>query len=130
MPYCRRCGTQLEENARFCHKCGTQVLIFSPALPAKPTRKRPVSTPVVVLIAVVAAVVVVSIFVFLTLYPVNFNRVNSANQTNVTKLSFNLQTSRAHANVLTQNLTIKQSSTPFQQPHSALTVYCHHIKEG
>jgi len=25
MPYCRRCGTKLEEDARFCHKCGTPV---------------------------------------------------------------------------------------------------------
>ncbi|NLF88829.1 zinc-ribbon domain-containing protein [Candidatus Bathyarchaeota archaeon] len=25
MPYCRRCGTQLEESARFCHRCGTPV---------------------------------------------------------------------------------------------------------
>jgi hypothetical protein len=25
LPYCRRCGTQLEENAHFCHRCGTPV---------------------------------------------------------------------------------------------------------
>jgi uncharacterized membrane protein len=25
MPYCRKCGAKLEENARFCHACGDQV---------------------------------------------------------------------------------------------------------
>ena len=24
MPYCRNCGTQLTDNARYCYKCGTQ----------------------------------------------------------------------------------------------------------
>jgi hypothetical protein len=29
LPYCRRCGTQLEENARYCHKCGTPVVAYA-----------------------------------------------------------------------------------------------------
>jgi uncharacterized protein HemX len=110
LPYCRKCGTQLEENARFCHKCGTQVVIFSPAPPAKSTLKSPVSTPVIVLVAVVALAVIISVFVFLTFYPVNFNQTspaNQTNQTNVTKLSFNLQEGMAHGNLLAENLTDK-----------------------
>jgi len=111
LPYCRRCGTRLEENARFCHKCGTQVVIFSPAPPAKSAPKNSVSTPVIVLIAVaVALAVIVSVFIFLTFYPVNFNQTNpanQANQTNITKLSFKLQEDIAQANVLAQNLTDK-----------------------
>jgi ABC-type proline/glycine betaine transport system substrate-binding protein len=59
------------------------------------------------LIAVVAAAVIVSIFVFSTFYPPNFNRANPANQTSVQKLSFNLQEGTAQANVLAQNLTDK-----------------------
>jgi uncharacterized membrane protein YvbJ len=124
LPYCRRCGIQLEENARFCQKCGTQVVVFSPAAPARAGAKSPVSTPVIVLIAVVALAIIVSIFIFLTFYPVNFNQTNPANQTNVTKLSFNLQEGIAHANVLSENLTDKTSFNAFQQsPYRALPVY-------
>jgi flagellar basal body-associated protein FliL len=110
LPYCRKCGTQLEENAQFCHKCGTQVVIFSAAPPAKSAPESPVSTPIIVLIAVIAVAVIVSFFVFSTFYPLNSNRAhpsNPANQTSVTKLSFNLQKGVAQANVLAQNLTVK-----------------------
>jgi hypothetical protein len=110
VPYCRRCGTQLEENARFCHKCGTEVVIFSAAPPAKSAPKSPVSTAVIVLIAVVAVAVIVSILVFSTFNPVNShqaNPANPANQTNVSKLSFNFQEGKAQPNGLAQNLTDK-----------------------
>jgi len=113
LPYCRKCGTQLEENARFCQKCGTQVVILSHAPPAalapraESAPKSPVSTVAIVLIAVVAVAVIVSIFVFLTLYPINLNRANSTNQTNITRLSFNPQQGKPQANVSDQNLTDK-----------------------
>lgn len=92
MPYCRRCGALLEENARFCHKCGTQVVAFPP-IPAimKPTKENAVSAATIVLIAVVAVAVIVSVIVFATVYSVNFNQTNDANQTNTNKLSFNYQ---------------------------------------
>ena len=123
MPYCRRCGTQLEENARFCHKCGTEVVIFSPAPPAKSAPKSPVPTAVIVLIAVVAVAVIVSILVFSAFNPVNShqaNPANPANQTNVNKLSFNFQKGKAQSNRLAQNLTDKTGFIAV----SATTVQC------
>ena len=27
--FCRKCGTKLEENARFCGNCGTEVIIIN-----------------------------------------------------------------------------------------------------
>jgi len=110
LPYCRRCGTQLEENARFCHKCGTQIAILSPAPPSRPAESAPkslVSTPLIVLIAVVTLAVIVSVLVFSTFYPINLNRASSSNQTNVTKLSFNIQDGKPQANILEQYLTDK-----------------------
>ena len=107
MTYCRICGAQLEENARFCHKCGTPVVIFTPAPPpARPVQKNRVSPEVIALIAVVAVAVIVSIFVFSLFYSVNFNQTNDSNQTNVNKLSFNFQggMAKANVNVLAQNL--------------------------
>ena len=107
MPYCRKCGTRLEENAEFCHKCGTQVVIFCPAPLAESASKSQVSTPVIVLTAVILAAVIVSIFVFLTLNPVNFNQANPTNQTNATKMSFNLQKGITQSNVLDPRPQVK-----------------------
>ena len=129
MPYCRRCGTQLEENARFCHKCGTEVVIFSPAPLAKSAPKSPVPTAAIVLIAVVAVAVIVSILVFSTFNPMNShqaNPANPANQTNVNKLSFNFREGTAQSNVLAQNLTDKTgfnatSAATMQRTYSLLS---------
>ena len=130
MPYCRKCGTRLEENAEFCHKCGTQVVIFSPAPLAESASKSRVSTAVIVLTAVILAAVIVSIFVFLTLYPVNFNQANPANQTNATKMSFDLQKGITQPNVLDpkpQNkagFSVSASTTLCNNPPSSC------LKEG
>ena len=45
MPYCRRCGTQLEEDARFCHKCGTPVVTYVPPAAYTPPVQPVVAAP-------------------------------------------------------------------------------------
>ena len=105
------------------------MVIFSPAPPAKSAPKSPVSTPVIVLVAVVAAAVIVSLFVFSTFYPANFNHANPANQTNVTNLSFHPQEGKAQANVLDQNVTDKTGFNAVSAT-SALGVYLTHLKES
>jgi uncharacterized membrane protein YvbJ len=106
LTYCRICGAQTEENARFCHKCGTPVVIFTPEPPppARPVQKNRISLEVIALVAIVAVAVIVSIFVFSLFYSVNFNQANYSNQTNVNKLSFNFQGDMTNVNVITQNL--------------------------
>ncbi|HKM60748.1 MAG TPA: zinc ribbon domain-containing protein [Candidatus Bathyarchaeia archaeon] len=105
MPYCRICGTKLEENALFCHKCGTPAAFLSSApSPARPMEKSPFLVPVIILIAVVVVAVIVGVFIFWTFYSVNFNQSNGSNQTNVNELSFNFQGDIAKANVIAQNL--------------------------
>ena len=42
--YCRNCGTQLDDNARFCFSCGTKVNEAAPAAPT-PTPERPSPKP-------------------------------------------------------------------------------------
>jgi uncharacterized membrane protein YvbJ len=104
LPYCRICGTKLEENARFCHKCETPVATFTPAPPpARPMEKSPFLVPVIILIAVVVVAVIVGVFIFWTFYS-NFNQANESNQTNGNELSFNFQGDTAKVNVITQNL--------------------------
>ena len=104
MPYCRICGTKLEENARFCHKCGTPAVTFTPAPPsARPMEKNPFLVPVIILIAVVIVAVIVGVFVF-WLFSVNFNQASGSNQTNGNELSFNFHGDMAKVNIVAQNL--------------------------
>jgi len=62
MPYCSKCGSELDKDTKFCPKCGTTV--GSPA--AKPERRikreqrRPMSTLTIVLIILLVVVVVVA----------------------------------------------------------------------
>lgn len=44
MPYCRKCGAKLEDDARFCHVCGSPVAAVTP-VPATHMRGRPFSVP-------------------------------------------------------------------------------------
>ena len=109
MPYCRRCGTKLDEDAHFCHKCGTPVVTFvppaAPAKPAKPLRKEPLVILAIALIAILVAAVIVTAIVFAPLYPVNFNQTNQDNHPNINTLNLNLQASAAQVDILTQNIT-------------------------
>jgi multidrug resistance efflux pump len=105
LPYCRICGTKLEENAHFCHKCGTPVADITVAPPpVRSMEKNPFLVPVIVLIAVVIVAVVVGAFIFWTFYSINFNQTNGGNQTNGNEVSFNFHGLIANVNVIAQDL--------------------------
>lgn len=73
MQYCRRCGTHMEDDARFCHKCGTPVIPIAASQPAQtfyvhpkpaqPNRPWHKDSLVVVSVALVAVLVVAVIAV-------------------------------------------------------------------
>ncbi len=89
MPYCRSCGTKLEENARFCHKCGTPVVTSVPPVPAatmKPARNDPLFLVGIVIAAVVISAVIIGAIIFLVFFHVNFGQ-NNSNQSNFNTLN-------------------------------------------
>ena len=107
LPYCRICGTQLEENAHFCHRCGTPVANFTPSPPpARPNGKNSFLVPIIILIAVVVVAVIVSGFIVWTFYN-SFNQSKGASQTNGQQLSFDFHGNIARANAMAQNLICK-----------------------
>ena len=108
MTYCRRCGAKLEENARFCHKCGTQIATPISESHMTAASNTSVSTPEIVLIAVVAVTVIViaGIFVALEVNPVISSQENPANKTSVSNFSFRIQ-ERVQTKVLALDLTGK-----------------------
>jgi len=93
LTFCRRCGAQLEENAKFCHKCGTPVVTVAAQPVFVSARKKNSMLPLIIgLIVVVAVAIIVSAFVFSQFYnSINFNPNSEANQTNVNKLNINIQ---------------------------------------
>lgn len=110
MPYCRKCGTKLEEDARFCFKCGTPVVVTIPPAPQArqmPMGKNPFLIPAIFLIGIVLTAVIVSAIVFAPVNPVNFNQTNEVNQPNVNRLNLNFQADVAEINIIAQNLTDK-----------------------
>jgi len=76
VPYCHKCGTKLDEGARFCYVCGTPVSV--PEAARVPERRRAVRTPffliVVILIAIIFVAMIAVAVLFVPLRPVNFNR--------------------------------------------------------
>jgi hypothetical protein len=64
MPYCSKCGAELDKEARFCPKCGT--VVGPPA--AKPKRK-PISTLAIVMIVLILVATVVGVLAVITFLP-------------------------------------------------------------
>jgi hypothetical protein len=107
MPYCRKCGAKLDEDARFCRVCGTPVAAVAVATkPTAPKRRRPFYIlPVAILIAVLLTAIVIGALVFLPFYPVNFNQTNQVPKADVDNLLVDFQADVAQVNVFFENLS-------------------------
>jgi hypothetical protein len=111
VPYCRKCGTKLDDDARFCYVCGTPVTpVASQAAPTTPaqTRRRtrrtgfPIAATVLIIIMVLAFVVVV--VAFLPYHQVNFNQSNEASAANVDSLRLTVSADIANVNIILRDL--------------------------
>ena len=105
MPYCRKCGAELDKTARFCPVCGTPVAHVTP--PAKPTprERRPIRVlPVGILIAVLVSAVIIGALLILPVYPVHFNQTNQVPETGIDNLFLDLQVDVAQVNIVYENL--------------------------
>jgi hypothetical protein len=107
MPYCRKCGAKLEENARFCQVCGTPVAgaTAPPYAPYRRARRQPHLVLVAVLISVLLLALALSALVFFPFNPVNFNQTNSVTaQPSVDHLNLDLSADVADINIIPQRV--------------------------
>lgn len=97
MPYCQRCGAKLEDGDKFCQRCGAPVASYPipppppPKPPARQTEKTPFLLPALILIAIVTMAAIVGAVVLLPTHQVNFNKVNTVNQTGINTINLSLQ---------------------------------------
>ena len=127
MTYCRRCGTQLKDEASFCHNCGTHVVAVSTQTPpptpspvsqtyqappqassAQPTtatsssRKDPWVFIAVGLVVVLVLAVTIVTFLMAPLGYWDF--ANNSYGSNVSKLDFNFEANIDQMGFSSQNL--------------------------
>lgn len=108
MPYCRRCGTKLDEDAHFCHRCGTPVAGYppapAPAVEHRPIWKEPLVIAALVLIAILVAAVVFAALIAAPASSVNFNQTDRDSHLGINTLNLNFQADNAQVNIITQNV--------------------------
>jgi hypothetical protein len=108
LPYCRRCGTKLDEDAHFCHKCGTPVATYlpppPPPTPIKPIRKKTVIIAAIALSAILIVGLIVVTLLSAPFSTMNFNQSYQDNSSNINRLNLNVQIDEANVNVFTQKV--------------------------
>jgi hypothetical protein len=107
MPYCSKCGAELDEDAKFCPTCGTPV---GPPV-AEPERRRkerrPTSTLAIVLIAllvIAAAIAAIAFSPVHTVGPVT-RRMSVPSKSGVSILNLDLTADVAGVNIAFEDLT-------------------------
>ncbi|MCW4000676.1 MAG: zinc ribbon domain-containing protein [Candidatus Bathyarchaeota archaeon] len=113
MPYCRRCGAQLQDYDRFCPKCGTPVITFTkapapPPVPQSTPQKRLLKDPYVLaaiaLVIIVVAAVLVVAFMFAPFSSWSAQQTLQDNSAGVNRVNFNFNTDVGRVNVVTQKI--------------------------
>ena len=107
MPYCCKCGTKLNDDARFCQKCGTPIVPLVPVLSASPDkqlRKESLVIAATVLIVILVIAVIVSAIVFAPFSPISFNQTNQDSHSGINTLNLNFQANTAQVTLITQNI--------------------------
>ena len=145
MPYCWKCGSKLEEEAKYCHVCGASV--------GQPSAGRPSQTPsslrrrtwspaimlAVVLVGILIVGIIVSVFVFLPVQQVNLSRSEqvlgesgvrgvSLNMT-ADVSSFNVTFADLNGRVMTMNVTATGGVGAFA-PSDPVNVTVNHVRSG
>jgi hypothetical protein len=108
LPYCRKCGTKLEDNDRFCPKCGTPVIATLPPAPSSleqparslpPLRKDPLILSGIGLIVILVTAVVVAVLLAAPMSTWDFSRSLEDETPNVETLNLNFETNIGEVNV-------------------------------
>ena len=144
MSYCWKCGSKLEEDAKYCHVCGASIGGASAGayVPQRTVRRRgwsPLHTLAVVLVGILIVGTIVSVFVFLPVQQVNFGRTElvatepgvNAVWLNLTAdvSSFNVTFADLNGGAMTMNVSATGGVGAFA-PSDPLNVTVSHSRSG
>jgi hypothetical protein len=104
LPYCHRCGAQLDEGARFCHKCGAPVITYIPPAkhPAKlkPWYKDHLIVVTIGLVVILLSAVVVIAFLVAPASPWHFEQQRQDNSPNVNTINLTFEADVGQVNII------------------------------
>ncbi len=108
MPYCSKCGFEVDEDAKFCPSCGTptQPPVVEPEKRdvRRPLNRLSIIAITLIVVTVVAAIIVV--FAFMPVRPVDVKRQHSVpQQIGVDKLNLAFTADVAHVRLVFEDLT-------------------------
>jgi hypothetical protein len=110
MPFCRKCGAQLDEDARFCRKCGTPVEELPVSAPPpinkaathrKERKSVQFSTAILVGILLIATL---SIITLVPIRPVDSTQSYTISQANINRMNIDFDADVADVNVFIKDL--------------------------
>ncbi len=107
MPYCRKCGAQLEDNVRFCPKCGTQTAgtyvppAAAPAMPARPLHKDPLVIIGLGLIAILLSAVIIAGVLIAPVSTWNYGTPFTDSSPNMQNLNLKFHSDIGRVNIMT-----------------------------
>ncbi len=109
MPYCRKCGAKLSDEARFCRVCGAPVEAVEAGAPAPsaPQRRRRGHFPlvVIVLIGILGVALIAFAVSFVPFQNVNYNQSDSAPVLfSVNEVNLNFEADVADVNVFVNSM--------------------------
>jgi zinc-ribbon domain len=111
VPYCRKCGAKLDDNARYCRVCGTAVapILTSQTPTASGQQGRPVRRPgfplALTIIIVVAVLIVAALVVAVIPFQhVSFSQSNEASARDVNTFRLILNSDIATVNIIEKDL--------------------------
>jgi len=108
LPYCHKCGTKLDNDARFCPVCGTPVAQTEEKgmsqRPLQGARRTAFPLTVIVLIAILVIAMIGVAIAFVPFQPVSFNQSNEAVSGNVDALRIVVDADVADVNVMLKDL--------------------------
>jgi hypothetical protein len=109
MSYCRKCGAQLDEGAKFCHVCGTPTDVTAAPRYERRRRRMPILTTTIILIAILlTAFIVIGLFTFIPIYAVNVKESREAPyRAGIKTLNLNFTADIAQVNITFESLTGK-----------------------
>jgi len=144
MPYCRKCGAELEAEAKFCHACGTVIDVAASPEFGRTRYARSYRSPVrvftFILIAILLiAFVLIGLFTFFPIRAVSVKESEYAPfNASIRTLSLDLTADIAQINILFDNLEDKlvvlnvsaTGAVGMLAPSSVLNVTFDHVFDG